>query len=91
MSIPFLLEKNPRLYRSARPVSSREAPEVFLRAPLARTPSERRRRLALASGFRVHLGSHDRIGIGAASKGIFCRTVIEGTEPAAARVHLWLI
>jgi len=62
MSIPFLLEKNPRLYRSAWPVSSREAPEVFLRAPLARTPSERRRRLALASGFRVlRLSGIDRL------------------------------
>ena len=29
------------------------APEVFLIAPLARAQSERRRRLALASGFRL--------------------------------------
>ena len=45
--------KNPLLCRSARPGSSREARERSLFAPLARTQSERRRRLALASGFRL--------------------------------------
>ena len=49
----FCLMKNPLLYRSARPESGREARERFLMAPLARTQSERRRRLALASGFRL--------------------------------------
>src|SRR5262245_60492289 len=47
MSIPFLLEKNPLLYRSAWPESSREASERFLMETLGRTQSERRRRLAL--------------------------------------------
>ena len=49
----FCLMKNPLLYRAARPESGREARERFLIAPLARTQSERRRRLALASGFRL--------------------------------------
>jgi len=57
------LMKNPRLYRSARPESSREAPERFDMAPLGRTQSERRRRLALASGFRLFRSfGIDRIG-----------------------------
>jgi hypothetical protein len=47
------LMKNPLLYRSARPESDREARERFLVALLARTQSERRRRLALAGGFRL--------------------------------------
>jgi hypothetical protein len=45
--------KNPLLYRSARPESDREVRKRFLVALLARTQSERRRRLALASGFRL--------------------------------------
>ena len=49
----FCLIKNPLLCRAARPESGREAREVSLIAPHARTQSERRRRLALASGFRV--------------------------------------
>jgi hypothetical protein len=49
----FWLMKNPLLYRSARPGGDREARERFLMEPLARTLSERRRRLALASGFRL--------------------------------------
>ena len=46
----FCLIKNPLLYQAARPESGREARERFLMAPLARTQSERRRRLALATG-----------------------------------------
>ena len=45
--------KNPLLYRSAWPESSREASERFLMETLGRTQSERRRRLALAGGFRL--------------------------------------
>ena len=47
----FCLIKNPVLCWAARPESSREAREVSQIAPLARTQSERRRRLALASSF----------------------------------------
>src|SRR5262245_51838617 len=50
---PFLLDENPLLYRSAWLESSREASERFLKETLGRTQSERRRRLALAGGFRV--------------------------------------
>src|SRR5262245_585740 len=50
---PFVLDENPLLYRSARPESDREARERFLVAPFARIQNERRRRLALASGFRL--------------------------------------
>src|SRR5262249_47606438 len=58
----FCLMKNPPLYRSTRPESGREAPERSLFAPLARTPSERRRRLALPSGFRLlRLSGIDRL------------------------------
>ena len=53
MSIPFLFDENPLLYRSAWPESSREASESFLMETLGRTQSERRRRLALAGGFRL--------------------------------------
>ena len=49
----FCLIKNPLLYQAAWPESGREGRERFLRAPLARAQSERRRRLALASGFRL--------------------------------------
>src|SRR5215831_1114517 len=49
----FCLMKNPLLYRSAWPESSREASERFLMETLGRTQSERRRRLALAGGFRL--------------------------------------
>src|SRR5262249_41954325 len=52
LSIPFCLTKNPLLYRFAWPESGRKARERFLVASLARSQSERRRRLALASGFR---------------------------------------
>src|SRR5262245_29304866 len=45
--------KNPLLYRSAWPESSREASERFLMETLGRTQSESRRRLALAGGFRL--------------------------------------
>src|SRR5262249_57678155 len=45
--------KNPLLYRSAWPESSREASEGFVMETLARTQSERRRRLGLAGGFRL--------------------------------------
>ena len=49
----FCLMKNPILCRAARPESGREARERFLIEPLALNSSERRRRLALASGFRL--------------------------------------
>jgi len=49
----FCLMKNPLLCRSARLESGREARERFLREPLALNSSERRRRLTLASGFRL--------------------------------------
>jgi hypothetical protein len=49
----FCLMKNPLLYRSAWPESSREARERFLVASLARIQGERRHRLALASGFAL--------------------------------------
>src|SRR5215510_4646600 len=49
----FCLMKNPLLYRSAWPESSREASERFVMETLARTQRERRRRLALAGGFRL--------------------------------------
>src|SRR5262249_10513151 len=49
----FCLMKKPRLCRSARPESSREVRKRCLRAPFARTQSEPRRRLALASGFAL--------------------------------------
>src|SRR5438876_1048869 len=45
--------KNPLLCRAARPESGREVRERFLVASLTRIQSERRRRLALASGFRL--------------------------------------
>jgi hypothetical protein len=49
----FCLMKNPLLYRSAWPESSREASERFLMETLRGTQSERRRRPALAGGFRL--------------------------------------
>jgi hypothetical protein len=49
----FCLMKNPLLYRSAWPESSREASERFLMETLGRTQSERPRRLALGGGFRL--------------------------------------
>src|ERR671919_2919488 len=52
-SCQFCLMKNPLLYRSAWLESSREASERFLMETLGRTQSERRRRLALAGGFRL--------------------------------------
>ena len=63
MSIPFLLDKKPTFVPAARPESGREARERFLREPLGRTPSERRRRLALAGGFALFRSfGIDRIG-----------------------------
>jgi hypothetical protein len=49
----FRLMKNAMLYRAARAESGREGRERFLIAPFGRTQSEWRRRLALASGFRL--------------------------------------
>src|SRR5215471_15904237 len=49
----FCLMKNPPLYRSAWPESSRQASKRFLMETLGRTQSERRLRLALAGGFRL--------------------------------------
>ena len=57
----FCLTKNPLLYRAARPESGREVRERSLMAPLARNSSERRRRLALASGLLRSFGI-DRLG-----------------------------
>src|SRR5262249_61901798 len=56
----FCLMKNPLLYRSAWPESSRQASERFLMETLGRTQSERRRRLALAGGFRLLRSSGNR-------------------------------
>jgi hypothetical protein len=53
--------KNPLSYWSARPESGREVRKRYLVAPLGRTQSERHRRLALASGFRL-LSSEVRCG-----------------------------
>src|SRR5215467_6788200 len=50
---PSWLMKNPILDRAARPESGQDARERFLRAPFALNSSERRRRLALAGGFRL--------------------------------------
>jgi hypothetical protein len=47
------LVKIPVLLLLAWTAQQSEAREVFQIAPLARTQSERRRRLALASGFRL--------------------------------------
>src|SRR5262245_25668481 len=52
-SCQFCLMKNPLLYRSAWPESSRGASERLLMETLGRTQSERRGRLALAGGFRL--------------------------------------
>src|SRR6266446_1738743 len=58
----FCLTKIPPFYRSAQPESSREVRERFLVASLARIQGERRRRLALASGFRLlRLSGIDRL------------------------------
>ena len=65
----FCLIKNPRLYQAARPESGR-ARERFRIAPLARTQSERRRRLALAGGFRVlRLSGIDRLDVPGSAAG----------------------
>ena len=53
MSIPFLLDEKSAVVRSAWPESSRETSERFLMETLGRTQSERRRRFALAGGFRL--------------------------------------
>jgi len=47
----FLLDENHLLYQAARSESGREARETVWIAPLALSSSERRPRLALASGF----------------------------------------
>src|SRR5262245_14385375 len=52
----FCLMKNPLLYRSAWPESSREASEMFLMETLGRTQSERRRRR-----WQAAFGSSDRL------------------------------
>src|SRR5215472_16735554 len=58
----FWLMRNPLLCRSARPESGREARKRFFMEPLVRTQSERHRRLALASGFRLlRLSGIDRL------------------------------
>ena len=49
----FCLMKIPMLLRPARAAQRSEAREVCRITPLARTQSERRRRLALATGFRL--------------------------------------
>src|SRR5262245_36523540 len=49
----FCLMKIPMLLRLARAAQRSEAREVCRITPLARTQSERRRRLALATGFRL--------------------------------------
>jgi hypothetical protein len=50
---PSWLMKNPILDRAARPESGQDARERSLIASLALNLSERRRRLALAGGFRL--------------------------------------
>src|SRR5262245_43740912 len=66
----FCLMKNPLLYRSAWPESGREVRERFLMETLGRTQSERRRRLALAGGFRLLRSSGiDRLDAPAHSAG----------------------
>jgi hypothetical protein len=70
LSIPILLMKNPLLYRSVWPESSREASERFLMETLGRTQSEGRRRLGLAGGFRLLRSSGiDRLDAGRGSAG----------------------
>src|SRR5262245_59021479 len=60
----FCLMKNPLLYRSAWPESSREASERFLMETLGRTQSERRRRLAWGRRFSaVRLSGTDRLDV----------------------------
>jgi hypothetical protein len=49
----FCLMKTPVLLRSARAAQRSVGRKVFQFAPLARNQSERLRRLALASGFRL--------------------------------------
>ena len=49
----FWLMKKPTLCQAARPGGDREARETSFIQLLARIQSERRRRLALASGFRL--------------------------------------
>src|SRR5215468_1839186 len=74
----FCLMKNPLLYRSAWPESSREASERFLMETLGRTQSERRLRLALAGGFRLLRSSGiDRLDAPAHAAG---RGIIDGGD-----------
>jgi hypothetical protein len=70
MSIVFLFDEIPRLLRPAHAAQRSEAREVCRITPLARTQSERRRRLALASGFRLlRLSGIDRIAAPARAAG----------------------
>jgi hypothetical protein len=50
---PFVFEENPLSYRSARPESGREVREGSSMELLARSQSERLRRIALAGGIRL--------------------------------------
>ena len=63
LSIPFLLDEKPTVVPVGSAGEQSGAPERFDMAPLGRTQSERRRRLALASGFRLFRSfGIDRIG-----------------------------
>jgi hypothetical protein len=53
VSIPFLLDEKPTVVRGDCGESGREARESFFMELRARSQGERRRRLALASGFRL--------------------------------------
>jgi hypothetical protein len=53
MSIVFLFDENPDVASAGSAAQRSEAREVCRITPLARTQSERRRRLALATGFRL--------------------------------------
>ena len=53
MSIRLSVDEKPNVAPAGSGGERSEAREVFRIAPLARTQSERRRRLALASGFRL--------------------------------------
>ena len=53
MSIVFLFDENPDVASAGSAGERREVRKRCLMAPFARTQSERRRRLALATGFRL--------------------------------------
>jgi hypothetical protein len=62
MSIPFLLDEKPTVAPGGSAGERSGGARRSLMAPLARTQSERRRRLALASGFRLlRLSEIDRL------------------------------